>query len=155
MPLYNNPIQLTANYGYQPQPFSGAVPDQMTQLRQPYIPPMYAQPAVNPQSPAQDTGIIWVQGEAGAKAYMVAPGNTVVLWDSESNTIYIKSADMAGMPTTRILDWQERPASSGNIKQNQINQYVTRDEFDALAARIDTMTTPVNGINKTEGNNAE
>ena len=48
--------------------------------------------------PYQPTGIIWVSGEAGAKAYLVAPNNTVQLWDSESQTIYLKSADACGMP---------------------------------------------------------
>lgn len=34
--------------------------------------------------------IIWVNGEEGAKAYMVSPNNTVALWDSETQTIYFK-----------------------------------------------------------------
>lgn len=41
----------------------------------------------------QPTGPIWVQGESGAKSYMVAPGNTVVLFDSEKETFYIKTTD--------------------------------------------------------------
>ena len=47
-------------------------------------------PSYYPQyqnQPAQQGGsIIWVQGESGAKSYMVAPGNTVQLWDSEAQT---------------------------------------------------------------------
>ena len=31
---------------------------------------------------------IWVQGEVGAKSYLVANGNTVVLWDSEAPMFY-------------------------------------------------------------------
>ena len=38
----------------------------------------------------------WVQGIEGAKAYPVAPNAVVELWDSESQTIYIKSADRTG-----------------------------------------------------------
>lgn len=41
----------------------------------------------------QNNGIIWVQGEGAAKSYLVAPGCTVALFDNESQTIYIKSAD--------------------------------------------------------------
>ena len=41
--------------------------------------PQYQQPAQN----TQQNGIIWVQGEAAAKSYLVAPGSTVQLWDSE------------------------------------------------------------------------
>lgn len=33
--------------------------------------------------------IIWVNGEEGAKAYMVSPNHTVALWDSESQTIFL------------------------------------------------------------------
>ena len=43
----------------------------------------------------QNQQIIWVQGEAGAKSYLVARGETAVLWDSENPYIYIKSADMS------------------------------------------------------------
>ena len=41
---------------------------------------------------------IWVQGEVGAKSYLVANGNTVVLWDSEAPMFYVKSM-VNGMPT--------------------------------------------------------
>ena len=43
-------------------------------------------------------GISWVQGEAGAKSYLVAPGASVLLMDSENARFYIKSSDTAGMP---------------------------------------------------------
>ena len=52
--------------------------------------------------PQQNNGIIWVQGEAGAKSYLVAPNSTVTLWDTESETIYIKSADASGMPNMKV-----------------------------------------------------
>ena len=48
------------------------------------------QPAPQPQQPAPQQpqgGFIWVQGEAGRKAYLVAPNTTVQLWDSEKQTI--------------------------------------------------------------------
>lgn len=41
---------------------------------------------------------IFVQGEVGAKAYIVAPGNTVTLWDSENPVIYRKSVNANGVP---------------------------------------------------------
>ena len=67
---------------------------------QPYYPQAFQMPAQqNPQPAQANAGIIWVQGEAGAKSYLVAPNNTVQLWDSESQTIYLKSADASGMPS--------------------------------------------------------
>lgn len=64
----------------------------------------FIQPAPQPQQ----NGIQWVQGIAGAKAFMVAPGQTAFLMDSEGQTFYMKSADQSGMPTLRIFDFQER-----------------------------------------------
>lgn len=59
-------------------------------------------------SPSPQQGINWVQGLAGAKAFMVAPGQTAFLMDSEGQTFYMKSADQSGMPTLRVFDFQER-----------------------------------------------
>ena len=113
--------------------------------------PMMNQPSVaqNQQTapqPAQQIngGIIWVQGEEGAKAYMVAPGNSVLLMDSENSSFYIKSSDASGMPMPlRVFDYTERVASRAPAQAavTPVEEYVTRQEFDALAARLDALTT--------------
>lgn len=151
------------NYGYQSYPqgygqgYGQPMQDQLAQLRQPYQPmQMQPMPQGQPMMPVQqtqpDNGMIWVQGEAGAKAYMVAPGNSVVLWDSEDHVIYIKSADMAGMPGMRVFEYVERTAAPRNAPVGNTNQYVTRAEFEDFAARINQMMQPVTG--GTEGNNS-
>ncbi|MBR3999500.1 MAG: hypothetical protein IKI93_14305 [Clostridia bacterium] len=152
------------NYNYQPyQPMYGQgygqpMQDQLSQLRQPYQPmQMQPMPQGQPMMPVQqtqpDNGMIWVQGEAGAKAYMVAPGNSVVLWDSEDHVIYIKSADAAGMPGMRVFEYIERTAAPRNVSVGSTNQYVTRAEFEDFAARINQMMQPMTGGG--EANNAE
>lgn len=91
---------------------------------------------------AQNNGIIWVQGEAGAKSYMVAPNNTVQLWDSESQTIYLKSADASGMPSMRILDYTIRSeASNSPVKTFSEHEAIIpiREELNALKSRIDDL----------------
>lgn len=106
---------------------------------QPYYPQYGVQmPQVQPQ---QNNGIIWVQGEAGAKSYLVAPNNTVQLWDSESQTIYLKSADASGMPSMRILDYTIRSSGLNNVPQSiAMNQdAATRQEINNLQAQIDTL----------------
>lgn len=110
---------------------------------QPYFPqyynPQYQQPQQQQQAQVSN-GIIWVQGEAGAKSYMVAPNNTVQLWDSESQTIYLKSADASGMPSMRILDYTIRSNASQmpqNAFSQQGNNIPTREELEALKSRID------------------
>lgn len=81
----------------------------------------------------QNNGMIWVQGEAAGKAYLVAAGNTVPLWDSERQTIYLKSVDAAGMPTMRILDYTER---AQNAPAQPTADYVTRAEYEALVKQV-------------------
>lgn len=125
-PYYGNP--------YYPAPMQ----DNLMQMRQQYQPQPQQQPT------AQSGGVIWVQGEEGAKAYMVAAGNSVLLMDSESDTFYIKATDMSGMPQPlRIFDYKERTQAvktPQTAAAPQAGDYVTRDEFDRLAARIDALT---------------
>lgn len=93
-----------------------------------------------PQQPQQQSnGIIWVQGEAGAKSYLVAPNTTVQLWDSEAQVIYLKSADASGMPSMKIIDYTIRDNNHSNLSQNSQNSYVTKDEFDAFKQEVHKM----------------
>lgn len=94
---------------------------------------------VQQQTPVNDNGILWVQGEAGAKSWAVAPGKSVLLMDSESNTFYIKSSDQSGMPMPlRIFDYTERTEQQAQnqvlhpTKKEEIDttQFVTWDDFD-------------------------
>lgn len=128
------------NYGYPLGSYTQPVPDQLAQLRQNQLQqPVVQQPqlpmANQPQQP-DNGGIIWVQGEAGAKAYLVAPGCTVQLWDSENPVIYLKSADMSGMPSMRVLDYIERggpPASkAAPAPAVDMSQFITRDELENI-----------------------
>lgn len=117
---YNNGFPM--NY-QQMYPSYNYVPQQ--QLTQPVV-----------QQPVNDNGILWVQGEAGAKSWAVAPGKSVMLMDSESNTFYIKSSDASGMPMPlRIFDYNERTVqqTQPQVVQHQeidTSQFVTREEFN-------------------------
>ena len=101
-------------------------------------PQMYAQP-YQPQVQSQpSSGIIWVQGESGAKSYLTAPNSTVVLFDSESQTIYLKSADAAGLPSLRVLDYTIRDQKQNNgVFSTKSEDYATRQEIDALRAEME------------------
>nr|DAR33072.1 MAG TPA: hypothetical protein [Bacteriophage sp.] len=127
--------------GYYPmgQQMPAAMPDQLAQWRQGYQPAQQQQQVTQQPSP-----IIWVQGEEGAKAYMVAAGNSVLLMDSENSTFYIKSTDASGMPQPlRVFDYSERTASQKqptHTAQKPKEEYVTRQEFNALTARFDALT---------------
>ena len=143
------------NYGYQ-YPYYGTqppMPDNLAQLRmnanqmQNAVtqPPMPSQPMQQ-----QSSQIIWVSGEAGAKSYLVAPGNTVMLLDAENSVFYLKSADASGMPLPlRIFDYKERTTTAqqafgGPVTAESVNldNFVTRKEFDELKASIASQPTP-------------
>lgn len=90
------------------------------------------------QTQTQNNGIIWVQGEAGAKSYMVAPNNTVQLWDSEKQVIYLKSADASGMPSMRVLDYTIRDQVQGHNPVTD-NSYATKDEIAGIKDEIEKL----------------
>ncbi|MBR6271173.1 MAG: hypothetical protein IKR26_03365 [Lachnospiraceae bacterium] len=85
---------------------------------------------------AVNSSLIWVQGETGAKSYLVGPGQTVALWDSEATKIYIKSADSAGMPSMRVIEYtiQDEVAAPANKDLEAIRQELTamRRDIDKL-----------------------
>ena len=84
--------------------------------------------------PQYNSSIIWVQGIESAKAYPVAPGNSILLMDSETEQFYIKSADVNGMPKPlRIFSYEE--LKENTTKSNSDN-FITRDEFDELKEYI-------------------
>ena len=109
-----------------------------------YMPYQYQpMPQYQPQAATQSSGgLIWVQGIEGAKAHPVQAGQSVLLMDSDSNSFFIKSADMSGMPLPlRIFDYTERnTAQNAQKPQNaagfDVSAYITRDEFETRIAQI-------------------
>jgi hypothetical protein len=141
------------NYGYQ-YPYYGAQPPMADNLAQLRMNTNQMQNAVVAQSAPsqpmqQSSQIIWVSGEAGAKSYLVAPGNTVMLLDAENSVFYLKSADASGMPLPlRVFDYKERTtavqqAFGGSVEAETVNldNFVTRKEFDELKASIASQPT--------------
>ena len=116
---YNNYFPQTyANtmYGYS----GGVAPVQTT-----------AQPT---STQGQPGAINWVQGEAGAKSIPVAPGQKILLMDSESNVFYVKSSDTSGMPLPlRTFEYKEVGTSETSAAPAQ-NTYVTHEELEKILA---------------------
>lgn len=81
-----------------------------------------------------------MQGEAGAKSYLVGAGQSVLLMDSESSSFYIKSTDASGMPLPlRVFDYTERVQAQKpvvSVPEFNADKYVTREEFDELKASL-------------------
>ena len=93
---------------YRPTYYDTVQQNPMGQFNQQFQQPA-TPPTTQPMAQQGNNGLIWVQGEAGAKSYLVAPGNTVMLMDSEGERFYLKSADASGMPMPlRTFDYKER-----------------------------------------------
>lgn len=95
--------------------------------------PSYYQPVQMPQS--QNSGIVWVQGVEGAKAYPVASGNSVLLMDSEESVFYVKSSDVSGMPLPlRVFDYVER--KDDKAPEVDLSAYVTKKELEETIEKL-------------------
>ena len=142
---YNQPY----NYGYFPQYQNGAVPDMLNQYKGQYQQPIMQQPMVHQmQTPTQTNDMIWVLNENEATSYPVAPNNSVVLWDKNNPTIYVKSVNAQGMPSMRILDFTERNTDTSNLPVNAPkthectcgDKYATKEQINVLKAKLDDLT---------------
>ena len=152
---------------YRPTYYDPVQPNSMGQFNQQYQQPM-AQPMQNAQMPmpGQSTSdFLWVLNENEATSYPVAPNNTVILWDKNLPTVYIKSVNAQGVPSMRVLDFTERTATApkqppvGSFSYN--NNFVTLDSFNALEAKFSALEGKVEElrpkssakIKKVEGEN--
>lgn len=121
-PYYQNP--------YYPQP----MPDNLMQMRQQQM--MQPAPPPVPQNPVATGGVQWVSNEQEARGYLIAPNSAVALWDSTAPTVYLKQADASGKPTLKIYDLVERAETPRTAPQEKGVEFVTREEFDRLAALV-------------------
>ena len=102
------------------------------------------------QQPQMNSNLIWVQGEAGAKSYQVAPNTAVQLWDSENQTIYLKSADANGISSIKTLDYTIREAIPNNntaiVSNFDSTAFATKDEVNSLAQQLATLQGKMEGF---------
>ena len=123
------------SYSPYPQQQSFAMPQQSYN-------PQYS--GVQGQSPLMNpsSGIIWVQGEVGARAYPVGAGNSVLLMDSDDKYFYIKSADMSGMPKlhkyfySEVVDEVPRLESHDTESSYDTAKLASREEVKNLQDEI-------------------
>ena len=99
-------------------------------------------------TPPQQIGIIWVDGEVGAKAQQLPPGwpaNTPLpLWDTNDTLIYLKSSNQMGMPNPLqklhyTMEDQPMPphmdrrsATPALMSGEDEHKYVTKDELEQM-----------------------
>ena len=112
-------------------------PYQNQYVSQMQIPQMVNPPVQAQQPQTNQNGLIWVQGEAGAKSYMVAPNATVMLMDSETQRFYLKSSDASGMPLPlRVFEYTETTKSGAAAPAVDLSTYATRAELEAFRDEV-------------------
>lgn len=101
----------------------------------------YAQPSTS------TSGLTWISGIEAAKAWYVTPNTTVALWDSEAQTIYLKSADASGMPSMKILDYAIR-GTEGRADSVSVPKadYLTREDLNALYEQISDLRDEIDNL---------
>lgn len=151
---YFNPMQT---------PIMPNMADGQNQFTQPYQAPIQTpnQPMQNMQQPiAQPVNdMLWVLNETEATSYPVAPNNSVTLWDKNQDTVYIKSVNMQGVPSMRILDYVERTAETPKTPEKHVcncsKEFVPIATFNALVERIDVLSAKVDGMSATAKSKAK
>lgn len=138
--------------GYYPQYQNGAVPDMLNQYKgqyqqMPMQQPMMQQPVQQMPPMAQSTpsnDMIWVLSEVEAQSYPVAPNNSVILWDKNNDVVYIKSVNMQGVPSMRVLDYKERTADNAPKTPTEHkctcgDKFVLKKDFQTLQSEFDAL----------------
>lgn len=105
-------------YGWQNPYYAPPMPDNLMQMRQQQMQPMAPQMPQVPQAPQNPVAQSGVQ------------------WDSTSPTVYLKQADASGKPSLKIYDLVERSQTPPASPQAKAVDFVTREEFDRLAAIV-------------------
>ena len=119
---YNNPYY--NSYGGYYQPYSAPTQpnnnyqSQQTQPQQTYIP------------------LTFVNGEVGAKAFIMTPNSVVYLQDSDSDKLYIKRSDAQGKSNMKKyklveLDDNDKIIENKSQKDNTAN-FISKEQFEAL-----------------------
>ena len=136
------------NSGYYPQYQNGAVPDMLNQYKgqyqqMPMQQPIQQIPTMAQPTPSNDM-MIWVLSEGEAQSYPVAPNNSVILWDKNSDVVYIKSVNAQNVPSFRVLDYKERTADNDPKMPEKHeckcgDKFVLKKDFQALQGELDAL----------------
>ncbi len=116
--------------------YGGYAPQQFWNPQQ-YWNPMPTNNTGANQMPVQNQqnggSFAYCMGIEGAKAFPIAPNQTVFLMDSNDPIAYIKSADMSGKQTLRIFDMVERSEESASEEPKiDMSEYVKRSDIEDM-----------------------
>ena len=111
-----------------------------------------------PQQPQpQMNQYAFVNGIEGAKSFQMQPNQTILLMDSESPTVFMKTSNNLGQSSlkyyrlTEISEQELRGNNQPNVTPNK--EYVLKSDFDSLVKRMDDLSRKIEKPNKNEKNN--
>ncbi len=133
------------NYGQMYNPYSGYPVNPQN------VSYAYNTPAPMPQA-QQNAGMIWVDGEVGAKAFQMPQGwpvgTPIALWDTNDPMIYLKSINQMGMPNPlqkiryQMEESQQQSGylpTSGPMSGAAETNYVTKDDLNKKVNELKEM----------------
>ena len=136
--MANYPVPYQNSYGY------GSIGQQMyPQYQQSMAAATVPQPA---QAQTSGHGLIWVDGEVGAKAWQMPtgwpPNQPIALWDTNDTVIYLKSINPMGMPNPiQKANYKLEGMQSGEKNQGysgdtepkaDMTQYVKKEDLERM-----------------------
>jgi hypothetical protein len=108
-------------------------------------PPVQQMPIqMQPTQMSGTNDMIWVLSEGEAQSYPVAPNNSVILWDKNSDVVYIKSVNAQNVPSFRVLDYKERAADNDPKMPTEHkctcgDKFVLKKDFQALQSEFEAL----------------
>lgn len=113
--------------------------------------------AAQPMQAQHTGGLIWVDGEVGAKAYQMPAGlpanQPIALWDTNDTVIYLKSINPMGMPNplqkahyTLEEHRGTGPATSGAAEpeHHDMTQFVRKEDMERMKQELMDAISSVN-----------
>ena len=129
--MYNSPFPMT----YQPLYYQQQLQQLQSQM------PVQQNPA---PVQTQNGGMFYfVNSQREVEDWVVGAGQTVFFFDRNNSVFYIKSVAQNGLSQPiEVYDYSQRtPDASQNDRRETFNvdldNYITRDEFDALKAQVE------------------
>lgn len=122
----------------------------------PYYNPYQAYPYTQPnQAQTQSTNYLqltFINGIEGAKAFIVAPNQTIYLKDSDSNILYEKKADAQGRYTLTAFELKQ--VEINTPQATPTNTYATTSDLNAFKStfieQMNILSSKIEKLNITQ-----
>lgn len=121
----------------------------------PYQQYPYTQPTQQQTPMTNYLQLTFINGIEGAKAFIVAPNQTIYLKDSDSNILYEKKADAQGRYT--LTAFELKPVEINTPTAPVKTEYATTSDLNALKSffteQVNILSSEIKKAVKTQNNN--